>query len=160
MMKRLVKMLSTKILTLKIPDAKILKFCFNFFPPTQFPSTWRTSNRQINTIRLPFVNYKTYFRGNHPYHKSSQLLIYTLVQFLRQHVLVQFLQQYIWHITTCHQFIKNIKYTYRISVKKSSTTIKWTVTANRHHANKNATSRNNLPKQAPHVPNDPDSDTS
>ena len=46
-------------------------------------------------------------RGDH--------MIYALVQFLRQHKLVNFPQEHIWHIILCYQYVHNIWYPYYIT---------------------------------------------
>ena len=42
-------------------------------------------------------------------------MIYTLVQFIQQHALVNFIRQHTWHIITCHRYIHNICYTCHIA---------------------------------------------
>ena len=82
-------------------DAIIWKFCFKCFQPT-----WQTLSLQINMIGLNLVCHKNYWRWTHPHQKSTQLLIYVLVQFLQQHL---------WHRITCNQYVHNLQYTWKIA---------------------------------------------
>ena len=115
--------------------------------PTQFPPTWQTSKWKINMICQTFNRYKIYFSRNN---NSTQLLIYALVHFLQQHL---------WHTITgnwytiyniCNKLQKNDP-----PPPSNGQSPPTGITPT-----ENPTSYNNLPKQVPRIPNEPDSNPS